>query len=226
MTRSALVARRPLCHADAVSGPVGAFLLTLTSLVPIMNPIAVLPIFGAFTEGLDAAGRNRTARRTALAVLVVTVLSAAAGRFVLQLLGISLAGLQVAGGIVVGASALAMIGGRMPGLNPEEHAEQGNASDPSVVPLAIPLISGPGAIGVLIAIASREAAPLPIVGVVAACAVMAALIWVVLRFGEPLLQRLGTTGIGVLVRLFGLAVLAVAVELVARGATQLFPALH
>ena len=203
-----------------------AFLLALGSLFPIMNPVAALPVFADLTEGRDARSRARTARTTGIAVLVILAVSAVVGRYLLEALGISVAALQVAGGLIVGGTGLAMVRGSSSRISPAEHSETTASSGAvGVVPMAIPMIAGPGAISAVIAITGREQGLLALLQILAAAVVMAALVFVVLRLGEPLLDRLGTTGIGVLTRIFGLIILAIAVELAATGLGQLFPGL-
>lgn len=224
-----------------------AFWIALAALFPIMNPIAALPLFSDLTGGMDAKGKARTARTTAISVLVIVLVSAVGGKYLLQALGVSLPSLQVAGGVVVGLAGLRMISGTDKRVRPSERpasapptgaiptaaAAPGSSalappapqSSVGVVPLAIPMIAGPGAISVAVALAGRYNSVLATVAIVAAGAVMALLVFLVLRFGEPLLRKIGTTGIGVLTRVFGLVILSIAVELVAEGVTQLFPAL-
>ena len=204
-----------------------ALWLALASLFPLLNPFAALPLFSQLTSGMDKATRNRTARTAAIAVLVILIVAVVGGRYLLEGLGVSLPALQIAGGIVVGATALRMVLGSDTRVTPNDKQAEGPAQSTSVgvVPLAIPMIAGPGAISVSIALVGRFDDILSTLWILLAAAIMAVVVWVVLRFGQPLLARLGTTGIGVLTRVFGLIILAIAVQLVAEGATQLFPAL-
>ncbi|MBN9605541.1 MAG: NAAT family transporter [Actinomycetales bacterium] len=203
-----------------------AFLLALASLFPIMNPFAALPVFGELTADMERGARNRTALTAALAVLAILVVSTLGGRFLLQGLGVSLPALQIAGGIVVGLTAIGMVTGRAAQLHPEEKQDSATRSSVGVVPMAMPLIAGPGAISVVIAAAGKAAGDWIAIGAICLAAlVMSALVYLVLRFGEVLLARLGATGLGVLTRIFGLVILAIAVELVTDGLGTLFPVL-
>jgi len=203
-----------------------ALWLALASLFPLLNPFAALPLFSQLTSGMDRVTRNRTARTAAIAVLVILIVAVVGGRYLLEGLGVSLPALQVAGGIVVGATARMVIGADTR-VTPSVQLTEGPVQSTSVgvVPLAIPMIAGPGAISVSIALVGRFDDVFSTLWILLAAAVMAVIVWVVLRFGQPLLKRLGTTGIGVLTRVFGLVILAIAVQLVAEGTTQLFPVL-
>jgi multiple antibiotic resistance protein len=201
--------------------------LALASLFPLLNPFAALPLFAQLTSGMERATRNRTARTAAIAVLIILVVAVLGGRYLLEGLGVSLPALQVAGGVVVGATALRMVTGADTRVRQDDRPATPPSTSTSVgvVPLAIPMIAGPGAISVSIALVGRFDDVFSTLWILLAALIMSVIVWILLRFGQPLLERLGTTGIGVLTRVFGLVILAIAVQLVAEGATQLFPAL-
>lgn len=207
-------------------GAVTAFLLALASLFPIMNPFAALPVFGELTADMEARARNRTALTAAIAVLAILVVATVGGRYLLQALGVSLPALQIAGGIVVGLTGITMVTGRSARLHPEEKQDSATRSSVGVVPMAMPLIAGPGAISVVIAAAGKDGSWFSLAMICLAALAMAVLVYLVLRFGELLLAKLGATGLGVLTRIFGLVILAIAVELVTDGVGDLFPALR
>ena len=98
-------------------------------------------------------------------------------------------------------------------------------TDISFSPMALPLIAGPGAIGVVIGIAARNTGVLDRVAIVAAVIVIAAVIAALLRYGTPLAQKLGPTGVGAITRVMGFLILAIGAELLVHGLTAAFPAL-
>jgi multiple antibiotic resistance protein len=201
-----------------------AFSVALLSLFPVINPIGNLPAFFALTAGDSAAHRRTQALRTAIYVVLLLTLFAVAGKAILHALGISLPALQIAGGLVVGHAAYGMVT-TGPRLSPEEHAEGQAASDVSFSPMAMPLLSGPGSIGTVIALASRSAGVAPIVGIVLGALAMGLVVAATLILGGPLLAHLGPTGIAALTRIFGFLILAIAVELLAHGILALAPGL-
>jgi multiple antibiotic resistance protein len=199
--------------------------VTVASLFPIMNPIGALPAFVGLTSGDGKAYRHSQGRRAAAYSGALLVVFAIAGRPILHGLGIGLPALQVAGGLVVGHSAYGMVV-NTPRLSRAEHAHSETKPDVSFTPLAMPLLAGPGAIGVVIGLAGRSDGTAPIAGIVIGCVVMAFVTATIFRAGEPLLARLGPTGIGALSRIFGFLILAIAVELVASGVLALAPGLR
>jgi multiple antibiotic resistance protein len=201
-----------------------AFGVAALTLFPIINPIGNLPAFFALTSDDDAATRRRQAVRTAIYVVVLLTVFTVAGKALLHALGISLPALQIAGGLVVGHSAYGMVTAS-PKLSAGEHEAGVAAADVSFSPMAMPLLSGPGAIGSVIALASRSHGAAPIGGIVLADLAMGVLVALVLALGGPLLSRMGETGVAALTRIFGFLILAIAVELLAHGVLALAPGL-
>lgn len=198
--------------------------LGFVSLFPVVNPIGNLPAFVALTEGDEPHHRHRQALRTALNVFALLATFALLGTLLLHALGITLAALQIAGGIVVAHAGFGMVSPRARLTDGEqEHAR--DKVDVSFSPMAMPLLSGPGALGVVIALSARSHTVTSTAGLLVAVAAIAVLIYVVLRLGPPLVDRLGPTGIGALTRIFGFLILAIGVELVAHGVLALAPGL-
>jgi multiple antibiotic resistance protein len=189
---------------------------TFLSLFPIVNPIGALPVFVGLTAQSSEGDKRRIVTRSTFSVAVILSVFLFVGRFLLHFFGISLPVLQIAGGLVVGHTAWNMVAGQ-PSLSPAEHEEAGQKDDISLTPLAMPILAGPGAIGVVIALSAHvsdwSAYPGYVLGIMA----IAVVTYLVLRLGEGLSERLGRTGIGVLNRTFGFLILAIAVQLVAKG---------
>jgi multiple antibiotic resistance protein len=198
--------------------------VTVAALFPVMNPIGALPAFAALTAGESSGTRHAQALRGAAYAGGILIVFAVAGRPLLHAFGIGLPALQIAGGLIVGHSGYGMVvyGPRLSQAERDDGAEK---EDVSFTPLAMPLLAGPGAIGVVIGVAARAKGLTPEIGIVLGCLAMALVIAIVLRVGEPVLARLGAAGIGALSRIFGFLILAIAVELVAHGVTQVLPGL-
>lgn len=200
------------------------FGLTLFS---ILDPFAAIPLFLLLTDSRSAQQRSATARTAALAVFVTLVVAGFSGDLILRLLGASLPAFQVGGGIVLFLMALSMINAQLSPQQqtPEEASEASDRSAVGVVPIAMPLLVGPGSISATIIYIERGAGWQHKGLSVAILALICVGIWVVLRLAQPIGDRLGRTGLNILNRIFGLLLAAVAVQIFANGLRGLFPAL-
>jgi multiple antibiotic resistance protein len=205
-----------------------ALSVAVLSLFPIVNPIGNLPVFAALTEDATRDFRQRQAFLASLYVAIVLLVSAVAGRPILHGLGISLGALEVAGGVVVAHTAMRMVVGDAQRLAPTDPTEgqPGAASNIAFVPMTIPLLSGPGAIGAAIALTTRAKGSEAMIGIAIGIVVLTIIVLTVLLFGDRLLVRLGRGGTDAMTRLFGFLTLAIAVELVTHGVLALAPALR
>lgn len=201
----------------------------LIALLAIVNPIGVVPFFIHFTQAFSRAQRRHTIRVTSLTVFVVIAVSAVAGLRVIEFFGISLASFQVGGGTLLLISSLAMLNAQpaetRPGDVSDGQAKADAGASIAVVPLAIPLLTGPATISTMVIYAEKtrhlwELAVLVGYGVVIALAT-----FVAFSASGRIARVLGTTGINVMTRLMGLILAAMAVEIMADGLVKLFPVL-
>ena len=193
----------------------------------ILNPFGTIPIYLSLMAGRSPEEMHRTALKASVAVAVILVLAVWVGDALLSFFGIGIPAFRIAGGLLVLIIAIAMFDAR---ISPARHtdAEQAEAEakiDIAVVPLAIPLLAGPGAISLTIvdahqvaSLAGKIAFSIGIVGV-------AAIIWLVLRLAEPIGARLGTGGLNIATRVMGLILAAMAIQFMADGMLELFPGL-
>lgn len=197
------------------------------TLFSILDPFAAIPLFLLLTDSRSAQQRSATARTAALAVFVTLVVAGFSGDLILRLLGASLPAFQVGGGIVLFLMALSMINAQLSPQQqtPEEASEASDRSAVGVVPIAMPLLVGPGSISATIIYMERGAGWQHKGLSVAILALICLGIWVVLRLAQPIGDRLGRTGLNILNRIFGLLLAAVAVQIFANGLRGLFPAL-
>jgi len=196
------------------------FLGGFFSLVTIINPPSALPLFTALSAGLEEREQRVLARRACVYSFFILIVSLFAGGVILNMFGVSYPALRVAGGICVLLLGHGMLFGR------GEVAEQDRSAhvNPAFFPLALPSITGPGTIAVVIGIsteirelsgAPREA--LAYVATVAAMLATCVLTWLVLRSARAISRRLGANGIEVLTRLMGFLLLCVGVQFIASG---------
>lgn len=198
-----------------------------TALLVILDPFMAVPIFLSLTPGASARDRARVAAVATLSVGLVLVVSALTGESLLTFMGTSLASLRVGGGMVLMLMALAMLRAETDQVrtNPDEVRSAEEKASVAVVPLAIPLLAGPGAISTVIIQMHRSTAPLHPWLVIGIIILVCLILWLVLRLAVPIGNALGRIGLNTLSRLFGLILTAIAVEMTANGLKTLFPVL-
>lgn len=198
-----------------------------TALVVIVNPFMAIPILLSLTPNLTATQRNIVVRMAALTVAIVLLVSAFLGESLLRWMGTSLGSFRVGGGIVLFLMALAMLQAEVDRVRatPEETSKNTNYSSVAIVPLAIPLLAGPGAISTVIIGMHRSQLPYHWIGVLAVILSACLVLWLIMRFAQVISDKLGETGLNILNRVFGLILAAIAVEVIANGLKQLFPVL-
>lgn len=193
----------------------------------IIDPIGAIPIFLSLTGQQQNAERRHTARIAAFAMAVVLVITCIFGETILKFFGISMASFRVAGGILLLFLGIAMMHARQSTSKhtPEEDKEAEGKESIAVVPMAMPLLAGPGAISTLI-IYSQEAPGWEHKGIlIGSCIVAAIVLWITMLVAIPLSKWLGRTGINIATRVMGLILTAISVEFIATGLSQLFPGL-
>ncbi len=192
------------------------FVTAFTTLFVVIDPFGTTPIFVAMTQGMDARTRRMTAYRTCAVAAGILIAFAAFGEAVLGFVGISIEAFKVAGGALLFLTALDMLFERRTKRR-EDRAEEEEHPDPSVFPLAIPLVAGPGSIATMILLAGQHPG---ILGIVEAIVVMLAVMAVVLAFflsGGLIARILGKTGLNVLTRLLGMLLAALSVQFILDG---------
>lgn len=195
------------------------FLAAFVALIPITNPFGGLAAFAGLTASMPPKSAHAQAWKTGIYVGAILVVFAVVGTFLLSFLGIGLPALQVAGGLVVMHSGFGMISAK-PQLSDPEKQGAAVQTDVSFSPMALPLVAGPGAIGVVIAMSARHSSWDARLGVVLACVAIAVLVALLLRYGTPLVDKLGPAGIGALTRIMGFLILAIGVELALHGVVE------
>ncbi|MFM1891478.1 MAG: hypothetical protein RLZ44_555 [Pseudomonadota bacterium] len=198
-----------------------------TALLVIIDPFMAVPLFLTFTAQYSDEERRRVVRLATLTVGAVLLVSALTGETLLTWMGTSLGSFRVGGGIVLFLMALAMLQaevGRMR-ATPQEARSAASRTSIAVVPLAIPLLAGPGAISTVIIGMHRSSAPLHLLGVVGVIVLVCLVLWLVLRSAQSIGRHLGDIGLNILNRVLGLILAAIAVEVIANGLRQLFPVL-
>ena len=199
----------------------------LIGIFAILNPLGAIPIYLSMMTDRRPETMHRTAFKASVAVAVILTLAVWTGDSLLSFFGIGIPAFRIAGGLLVLLIAVAMFGAKTsPARHTDAEQAEGEAkNDIAVVPLAIPLLAGPGAISLtivdahqVVSLSGKLAFSLGIAGV-------AAIVWVVLRLAEPIGKRLGTGGLNIATRVMGLILAAMAVQFMADGMLELFPGL-
>jgi multiple antibiotic resistance protein len=199
-----------------------AAVATFLALFPIVNPFGGVPLFFSLTSDFDPAERKQTALKTAAYVIGILVVFLFFGRFVLIFFGISLPVLKIAGGLIVANTAWGMVTGNSR-ITAAESDEAATKADISLTPMAMPMLSGPGSIGVVMGLAANADSMIAYLGMVIGIAALGAVVYLFLCLGGPLVKRLGPGAIGAINRIFGFLLLAIAVQLMWDGAADFKP---
>ena len=198
------------------------FITSFVALFIIIDPIGITPVFIALTQGMSRKVRRRIALRSIAVSALVISLFIIFGETVLGFIGISMPAFRIAGGILLFLTALDMLFQRR-SKRRENQTENELIDDPSVFPIAIPLITGPGAIATVILITGSKSG---LVGIISTGIISILVLFTVLVFfsaADGIVKLLGKTGIDVLTRLLGMLLAALSVQFVIEGIIDFFP---
>ncbi|AOI77504.1 MULTISPECIES: YchE family NAAT transporter [Burkholderia] len=203
-------------------------LKSFISLLALINPVGAVPFFLSLTAQQTEAERRRTIRIASVSVFCVMTVTALLGQQIIHFFGISVGSLEVGGGIIMLLMAINMLNAQIGNTRstPEERDEAELKDNIAVVPLAIPLLTGPGSISTVIVYAASAHHWYERAGLVAIGAALAFLCFVAMRLAEPIANWIGRTGINIATRLMGLMLSALAVEFIVNGLRALLPALR
>ncbi len=204
-----------------------AFIKTLIGILAIVNPLGAIPVFLSLCGDRSPKEARIIARVSAISVGLVLLISTWAGKPLLAFFGIGIPSFRTGGGLLILLMAIAMMHAKQSHAkrSPEEEEADNDKEDVAVVPLAIPLLAGPGAIS-LVVIAGEQAADLTDHLLISLCIlVVAAIVWITLLLAEPIGKRLRTTGLNIATRIMGLLLSAIGIQMIAEGLKQLFPGL-
>jgi multiple antibiotic resistance protein len=195
-------------------------LLAFLAILPVVNPFAKPPIFLSITEGLTRDEQRHQALKACIYAFIILAVSLAAGTFILEFFSITLPALQIAGGLIIARTAFDMLRPQKEHhQTPIEEQESREKTDVSFVPLALPLLSGPGSIAVMINLATHTSfwADWIMIGVAAGAVCVVSYFVLVQSLG--LVRVLGVNGMNALSKLMGFLLLSLAVQFMINGIT-------
>ncbi len=203
----------------------GALLIaSFTSLFSVVNPLTAMPIFMTLTEHETDNEKARTARRASTFMFFVLIIFLLAGTYILSFFGISLPGIRIAGGLVIMRAGFSMLNPETSGrkLTKQDQEAAMEKEDVSFSPLAMPLLSGPGSIAVVIGFGSQASGVIDFIIHGVAVFLVALLAWGILRVAPWLNKLIGKNGMTVITRMMGFIALAIGVQFVINGIAKFF----
>ncbi|MDO8374558.1 MarC family protein [Polaromonas sp. YR568] len=203
----------------------------LVTLLAIVNPLAIVPFFIHYTRGFSTEQRRRTIVIASFSAFMVIATSALLGLQILEFFSISLASFQVGGGMLLLISSMNMLNAQPAEAKPNTHELEDGAEKAAmgasiaVVPLTIPLLTGPATMSTVVIYAEKAQNFLQLGMLVGYGVVIGLATAVCFALAHPIARVLGKTGINVMTRLMGLILAALAIEVMTGGLLKLFPIL-
>ncbi len=198
-----------------------AWIVPVISLLAIVDPVAAVPTFLALTADDSKAHRRTIVRDACVTCAAVLLLFALSGRLIFQFFAITLPAFRIAGGLILGLTALDMLRAEAHRATPDEIQEGLKKSDIAVTPLAIPILAGPGALSTVMVMMSRARDWTDGLPVVLAIAVTGVVTYLVLRLSANVIRVLGQTGINLLSRLMGILLMTISFQFAIDGLKEL-----
>lgn len=203
----------------------GALLLaSFTSLFSVVNPLTAMPVFLSLTDDASELEMKQTARKAVTYMFFVLFVFLLAGTFILSFFGISLSGIRIAGGLIIAQAGFGMLNPNKRGgkISKEEHEQAKEKVDISFSPLAMPLLSGPGSIAVVIGFGSQATNIYDYIINGAAVLLTVISAYAILRLAPWLNTLIGKTGMNVITRMMGFIAFAIGVQFVINGISTFF----
>lgn len=198
---------------------ISTWLSTFGLIFALIDPPGYVPLFLGMTANDSEEGRRRILKRACTAAFIVLSVFTFAGNHLLKFFGISIPALQISGGLILLAIGFEMLN-MLPRGEKLTKTEQNEASvrdDISIIPLAIPMLSGPASIVAVIVMASREASFINYSAIMASITLTLGLTYLLLRSATRIMKLIGVTGLRVLTRIMGLLLCAMAIQFVING---------
>lgn len=202
------------------------------ALIAVFSPLSALPVFASLTSNMNEKDKKHTAKVAAISACTAGIISVWIGQYVLMFFGISIYSFKVAGGILLLLMAISMLNAKVPTAKttPKEIEEAKEkiltkGSEIAVVPLAIPLIAGPGAISTIIIYSQKIPTISHLISMTILIIFMSTYIYYALKMASFLSKKLGISGMSIVSRVMGLFLASISVEFITSGLMNIFPIL-
>ena len=211
-------------NGSQLLGALALLIASFSSLFSVVNPLAAMPVFLSLTNRFTDAERIKTATKASIYMFAVLIVFLLIGTYLLSFFGISLPGVRIAGGLIIMRAGYAMLNPDDSGkkLTVEDEAAALEKEDISFSPMALPLLSGPGSIAVVIGFASQAASPLDYIVNAISIFLVVIVTFILLRLAPISAKYIGYTGLNVMTRLMGFIVMAISVQFILSGISQYF----
>lgn len=203
---------------------IALYLKFFIALFAVINPIGVMPVISNLTEGFDKKEQKMVVKTTTVAIFTILIVSLFLGQIILNIFSISLNSFRIAGGILITLIAFTMINGKLTEekQNKEEKQDINNIKNFAVVPLAIPILAGPGAISTTIMWGAKYNNWIDLLGLSAAIVAFSLLCYVLFRSSSKFFSYIGKTGANVVTRIMGLILMAIGIEVLTTATVQFY----
>lgn len=207
-----------------VMGATTYFIASFTSIISVANPLTAMPVFISLTEHNTDSERVSIAKKASFFMFLILTVFLLAGTYIMSFYGISLPGIRIAGGLIIMRAAYAML---TPGrderkLSDKDKAAAKSKEDISFSPMAMPMLSGPGSIAVVIGLASQAKGMADLMVVTAAIVLSALVAYFILRLAPISAKYIGPTGMGAVTRMMGFIAMCIAVQFILNGISSFF----
>ena len=209
---------------DFIQSETQFFILCLTTLFTLINPIGIAPLLMVMTERFSKDERVKIAKKGSATALITLLLFAILGSMIFSFFGITLEAFQIMGGILFFRNGLRMLDAKVgrSRTTPAEQEESEESNDIAVSPIGIPLIAGPGAITATMLLSSQTPHLYSYFTLTFSIFFVLSVVYIILRNGDLLLKLLGTTGTRIIQRLMGLILMVIAVQFVINGVLSIY----
>jgi multiple antibiotic resistance protein len=205
------------------------FIGTFTTLLAVVNPLEALPIFLTITQGQDPVAHRKLAFRSCLYALILIVSFLAFGTFVLEIFGVNLAMVRVVGGIILMKIGFELFMPNAKGGITDVSSSGDGKADPAFVPLALPIMFGPGVLATVLGMTSLKTSGeelLSLLMISLAAVACMTVIYFTLAYAEIILKRIGKKGIDAATRLVGFFVATMGMGLIFHGIVEFLQTYH
>ena len=209
---------------DYVSSSTTLFIAAFTSIISVANPLAAMPVFLSLTEHNSDSERSAIAQKSSLYMFLVLVIFLLAGNYIMSFFGISLSGIRIAGGLIILRAAYSMLNPGDPERKLSKEAQEAAKlkEDVSFSPMAMPMLSGPGSIAVVIGLASQATGIIDLIIMTGAIVLVASISYGILRLAPFSAKYIGPTGMGAITRMMGFIAMAIGVQFILNGISRFF----